>query len=80
MVISVISENHFELLCKAPMNFGKNETWPGLLFIKANMIIYINLFFMYLFNLTSFFAYYTNPPIYIFKSLFNAFLERKVSA
>ena len=55
------------------MNFGKNEIWPDLLFIKANMIIYINLFFMYLFNLTSFLAYYTNPPIYIFKSLFNAF-------
>ena len=60
------------------MNFGKNEIWPDLLFIKAKMIIYINLFFMYLFNLTSFLAYYTNRPIYIFKSLFNAFLERKV--
>ena len=76
----VISVNHFELLCKAPTNFGKNEIWPDLLFIKANMIIYINIFFMYLFNLTSFFAYYTNPPIYIFKPLFNAFLERKVWA
>ena len=74
----VISVNHFELLCKAPTNFGKNEIWPDLLFIKANMIIYINLFFTYLFNLTSFFASYTNPPIYIFTSLFNSFLERKV--
>ena len=60
------------------MNFGKNEIWPDLSYVKANMIIYINLFFMYLFNLTSFLAYYTNPPIYIFKPLFNAFLERKV--
>ena len=74
----VISVNHLELLCKAPMNFSQNEIWPDLLLIKANMIIYINIFFMYLFNLTSFFAYYTNPPIYIFKPLFNAFLERKV--